>query len=98
MPTDVGLQRLLDFRQSLNVIDIGVRGDDRFAVRQRKIELADQIDNFVDRFLKADVDQHPFVLVEHQIDVAPQPLPGLVVHFDHVRKNRLALEHVLLSA
>ncbi len=93
MPADRGLQSLFDFGQALNVIDVGVRGDQRFAIRQREIELADQIDDFVDRFLKADVDQHPLVLVEHQIDIAAQPLPGLVVHFDDMGKNWLALEH-----
>ena len=62
-------------------------------LRQRKIELADQLDDLVDRLVEADVDQQPFGAVEDQVDVAAQPLAGLVVHFDHVREDRLPLKH-----
>ena len=88
-PVTLVLSSLLDLGQALNVVDVGVRGDQRLAVRQRKIELADQLDDLVDRFLEADVDQQPLVPVEDQIDVAAQALPGLVVHFDDVGKDRL---------
>ena len=40
---------LLEFRQALNVIDVCVRGDDRLATGQRKIELPDELQNLVGR-------------------------------------------------
>ena len=90
---DLGLQQLVDLGQSLNVVDVGVRGDQHLAVRQREIELADQLDDLVDRLLVADVDQQPLGVVVDQVDVAAQALARLDVHFDHVGKDRLALEH-----
>ena len=89
----VVLSNLLELGQALDVIDVGMRGDDRFAIRQRKIELADHFHDFIDGFIEADVDQQPFGLVVHQIDVATQPLARLIVHLDDVRKDRLPLEH-----
>ncbi len=90
-PLTVALRICLIFGQALDVVDVGMRGDHGFAIGERKIELANQIDNFVDRLLKADIDQHPFVLIEHQVHVAAHPLAGLVIHFDDVRKQRLSL-------
>ena len=47
-------------------------------LREREVELADQLDDLVDRLVEADVDQQPLGAVVDQIDVAAQPLAGLV--------------------
>jgi len=88
-----GPQHLFSFGQALDVIDVGVRGDDRPALRQRKIHVADQFHDLLDRVVVADVDQQPLVGVVNQVHVGPDHMAGLVVHLDDVRKNRLALQH-----
>src|SRR5579863_8955239 len=75
------------------MIDVSMGGDDRFAIRQREVELADHLHDFIDRFIETDVDQHPFGLVVYQVDVAAESLAGLIVHLDDVRKDRLPFEH-----
>ena len=92
-PATLVLSSCVDLGQALNVVDVGVRGDQRLAVRQRKVELANQLDDLVDRLFVADVDQQPFGPVVDQVDVAAQPLTGLVVDFDDVREDRLPLDH-----
>ena len=98
MADDRRLQDLIELGQPLDVIDVGVGGDQHPALRQRKIELADQLDDLVDRFLEADVDQQPIGTVVDQIDVAAQPLAGLVVDLDHMGENRFTLQHELRSS
>ena len=93
MADDLGLENLIQLGQALDVIDVGMRGDQHPAVRQRKIHLPDQLDDLVDRFVEADIDQQPIGAVVNQIDIAAQPLAGLVIDFDDMRENRFPLEH-----
>ena len=90
----VVLSNLLRLGEALDVVDVGVRGDQRHALRERKIELADDFQALVDRVFVADVDQRPVaVVVVDQIDAATDPPPGLMVQLDDVRKEGLTLEH-----
>ncbi len=93
MARDCRLQRLLEMGEALDVIHVGVRGDDRLAVGKREIELPDQLEDFVGRVLKAHVDENPLRRVEDQIHVAPQPLAGLVIDLDHMGKDGLPRKH-----
>src|SRR5207244_6861902 len=88
-----GLEKLLGLGQALDVIDVGMRGDQHLALAERKIHLPDELDDFLNRLLQADVDQQPVTAVKNQIDAAPENFPRLKVHLDYIRKNRLASEH-----
>ena len=79
-------QKVLGQFQSLDMIGVGVSNDQIFALRQRKIELADQIDDFAGRIFVANIDQQPFAAVMDQIHAAPQAPTRLVVHLDHMGK------------
>ena len=79
--------------KALDVVDVGMRRNQALAVGQGKIELADQLDDRLDGVFEPDVDQHPIRTVVDQVDVAAQPLAGLVVHLDDMRKNGLPCEH-----
>ena len=93
MGGDRRLEQLLGLGEALDVVDVGVRGDQRLALAEREIELADQLDAVVDRVLVADVDERPVGLVVDQVDAAADPPPGLVIQLDDVRKQRGPLEH-----
>ncbi len=95
-PTTLVLSNLIELGQALDVVDVGMRGDQHLALRERKVELADQLDDLVDRLFVADVDQQPLGPVEDQVDVAAHALAGLVVHFDDVGEDGLPLEHGLV--
>jgi hypothetical protein len=75
------------------MIDVGVCGDNHLTGGQRKVELPDEVDNLVDGLLETHVDQDPVRAIVEEIDIASEPLTGLVIHFDNVREERLALEH-----
>ena len=75
------------------MVGVGVRGDQQLAVRERKIHLPHQLDDLVDRLFVANIDEHPVRSVEDQIHAATDAMPGLVVQLDHVREDRLPLEH-----
>ena len=76
------------------MIDVGVRGDQRDALREREIELPDDLQALVDRVFEADVDQRPTaVIIVNQIDAAANPPPRLMIQLDDVRKNGLTLDH-----
>ena len=75
------------------MVDVGVGGDNRLALGQREIELADELENFVGGVLEADIDQDPFLGVIDEIDIAAEALTGLMVDLDDVGKDRLPLEH-----
>ncbi len=75
------------------MIDIGVRGDQRLAARQGKVEPADDFDKVIDRLFIPDIDQNPLVAVEDEIDVAPEHLTDLEVEFDDSGKERFTIEH-----
>ena len=94
MGGDRRLEHLLGLGEALDVVDVGVRGDQRLALRERKIELPDDLQALVDRVLVADVDQRPVVVVVvDQVDAATDPPPSLVVQLDDVREQRLTLQH-----
>ena len=61
MGGDRRLEDLLGLGEALDVVDVGVRGDQRHAFRERKIELADDLQALVDRVFVADVDERPVV-------------------------------------
>ena len=94
MAGDRRLEQLLRLGEALDVVDVGVRGDQRHALREREIELADDLQALVDRVFVADVDQRPVVVVVvDQIDAAADPPPGLMIQLDDVREQGLTLEH-----
>ena len=90
----VVLSSLLRLGEALDVVDVGVRGDQRLALREREVELPDDLEALVDRVFVADVDQGPAaVVVVDQVDGAADPPPGLMVQLDDVREEGLTLEH-----
>lgn len=93
MSRDSGLEQLLGFGETLNVVDVGVGGDECLAVREGEVEHADGLYDFVDDFLVANVDQNPLVLVIDEVDVAPENATQLVIDFDDVWENGFALKH-----
>ena len=93
MPHDLGLEHLLKFGQALNMVDVGVRRHQHLALRKGKVKLPNELDNFVDRLVIAHVNQQPLRSVVDQVDIAPEALAGLHVHFDNVRKYRLPFQH-----
>ena len=93
MGIDGGFEQLLGLGEALDVIDVGMRADQHFALAEREIHLPDHFDNLIDRILQADVDQDPFACVEDQINTAAQHLPGLEIHFEDVREDGLGGEH-----
>jgi hypothetical protein len=70
-----------------------MRRHEHLAIRQRKIHLSDQLNDFVDRFVVTNVDQNPFWPIVNKIHVAAHPLAGLNVHFNDMGENWLANEH-----
>ena len=68
-------------------------GDQCPTLRQRKIKLADQFNDLIDRLLVADVDEHPVAVVENEIDTAADPIAGLVVDLDDTGKERTTFKH-----
>ena len=94
MAGDLRLEQLLGLGEALDVVDVGMRGDQRHALRERKIELPDDLQALVDRVFVADVDQRPVVVViVDQIDAAADPPPRLMIQLDDVRKQGLTLDH-----
>jgi len=79
-------EQLLGQLEPLNMVGVRMRDDQVFALGKRKIELADQFDNFSGRIFISDVDQQPLIAVEHQVHAASEPAPGLVIHFNDMRK------------
>jgi hypothetical protein len=87
------LQDCLRLGQTLDVVHVGVGGDQRPALGEGEIELPDQLHDLVDVLLEPDVDQGPVPVVVDEIDVAADAPPGLVVHFDHAGKEGPPFEH-----
>ena len=73
---DRRLEQLLDFGQPLDVIHVGVRGNQRLAIRQGEVELTDNLHDLVDGLVEADIDQQPLALVVHQVNIAAQAAPA----------------------
>ncbi len=93
MSRDGSLEQLLGFGEALDVVDVGVCSDERLAVSEGEVEHSDRLDDFIDDFFVADIDQNPLVLVIDEVDVATENSPQLVVDFDDVGEKRFALEH-----
>ena len=87
------LEDRLGLGEPLDVIDVGVRGNERLALRQREVQLADEFDDLVNALFVADVDQRPVTVVVHEVYVAADPPAGLVVHFNHTGEDGMAFEH-----
>ena len=84
-----GHRRLKQFAgagQALDVVGIGVSGDDHLACRQVEIHAANELDDFIDGVKIADIDKHPFAAAVDQVDIDPQTATGLVVHLDDMGK------------
>lgn len=79
MASDCRFEDLFRFRKALDVIDVGMRGDQRYALGERKVELSNQLNAIVDGVFEADVDQRPFVLVVNQVNAARYAPPRLVI-------------------
>ena len=80
----LGLEHFLGAGQSLDMIGVGVRGDDHLAGGQIEIHLPDQFDDFLDRIEIADVDEQELAAAVDEINVDAQAPAGLVVHLDDV--------------
>src|SRR5436190_8175628 len=93
MRIDRRFEKLLRLRHSLNVIDVGVRRDQHLAFAQREVHLPDQLDDFLDRLLQADIDEQPIASLKHEINAAAEDFRRLKTHLDDIRKYRLAGQH-----
>jgi hypothetical protein len=93
MSRDRRLEQLFCFGEALNVVYIGVGGDECLAVGEGEVEHPNRLHDFVDDFFVANVDQNPLVLVIDEVDIATENSPQLVVDFDDVWENRFALKH-----
>src|SRR5262249_59416810 len=78
---------------ALNVVGVGVRGDDHLAGGQVEVHGADEVDDLREGVEPADVDEQELGAAVDEIDVDPQAPAGLVVQLDHVRKEVLPLAH-----
>ena len=93
MGRDFRLQQLTGPGGALNMVGVGVRGDQHLARRQIEIHLPDQLDDFFHGVEIADVDQQKLAAAVDEIHVYSQPSPGLVVHFDDMGKEIFPLQH-----
>ena len=84
---DLGLEQFLGAGDALDVVGVGVRGDDHLAGGQVEVHLADQLDDLVDGVEIADVDEQEFAAAVDEVDVDAQAAAGLVVHLDDVRER-----------
>src|SRR5205823_4992631 len=94
----LGLHELASPREALDVVCIGMSGNDHFAGGQVEVHAANQIDDFIHSFQVADVDEEKFAAAVDEVDIHSQAPPGLVVHFDDVRKQVLPRKHGAKSA
>jgi hypothetical protein len=80
--------------KTLDMVDVGVGGDQRHALGKGKIELADNLQALIDRIFIADVDESPIVVVVvDQINAATDPAASLVVQLNDVREQGLTFEN-----
>ena len=89
----LGLEQFLGAGEALDVVGVGVRGDDHLAGGQVEIHLPDQLDDLVDRVEVADVDEQELAAAVDEIDVDAQAPAGLVVHLDDVGEEILPRQH-----
>ncbi len=93
MGGDRGFENLFGFGEALDVVDVGVRGDERLAFAKRKVEFADEVDDVVDGVFVADVEEGPCVVVVDQVGAAGDAAARLMVEFDDVGEEGSPLEH-----
>src|SRR5207244_2579495 len=93
---DFGLQQFLGAGNALDVVGIGVSGNQHLARGEVVIHLPDQIHNLGDRVQIADVNQQKLAAAVDEIDVDPEPTPGLIIQLDDMRKEVLPLQHDLV--
>ena len=55
---------------------------------------SNQIDDLFDDFFVTDINHHPLITIENQIDITAQHMPQLVIDFDNIGKDWFAFEHV----
>ena len=72
-------------RKCLNVVGVGVRGEDHLALRQREIHRPDEVDDFVQRLGLTDVEQREFGAAVDEVDVHAEGFPGRDIQLDDVR-------------
>src|SRR5579884_2532307 len=93
MGSHLGFEDFLSAGEALDVIGVGVRGDNHLAGGQVEIHLANQLDDFVDGIEVADVDEKKLVAAIEKIDVDAQAPAGLVVHLDDSGEEVLPRQH-----
>src|SRR5579884_452030 len=93
MSGHLGLEDLLGTGQSLDVIGVGVRGDNHLAGRQVEVHAANQLDDFLHGIDIADVDEQKLVAAVEEIDVDAQAAAGLVIHLNDSGKQILSRQH-----
>ena len=76
------------------MVHISMGRDQRLAMRKRKIQFANQIDDLFDDFFVTDINHHPLITIENQIDITAQHMPQLVIDLDNIGKDWFAFEHV----
>src|SRR5207249_12139716 len=87
------LEQFAGAGQALDVVGVGVRGDDHLAGRQAEVHAADQVDDLVHGVEVADVDEQPFAAAVDEVEVDAQAAAGLVVHLDDAGEQVFASEH-----
>ena len=90
---DLALEDLAGPGQALGVVGVGVGGQDHLAGREAEVHLADQLEHVGQLVEEADVDQRVLGAAVDQVDVHPQPAPGLDVHLDHAGENVVTFDH-----
>ena len=88
-------QALAGRSQPLDVIGVRVRRDQHLALGQREIELADQLDHFVECVILPDIDERPFVPAVDQIDIHAERLGCLKIQFNHTGEEIFPGDHFL---
>src|SRR5207249_2328211 len=90
---NLGTQQLTGAGDPLNVVGVGMGGDDHLAGGQVEVHAPDQLDDLLHRIEIADVDQDELAAAVDQVDVHPEAPAGLKVHLDDTGEEVLPLEH-----
>ena len=94
MGGDLGLEQLAGVGRSLDVVGVGVRGDEHLAGGQVEIHLPDQLDDLVDACRDSRCrSSSELAAAVDEIDVDAQAPAGLVVHLDDVGKEIFPGQH-----
>ena len=93
MGHDRALEDLAGPGQPLDVVHVGMGGDDQLAGREAEVHLPDQLQDVGQLVEEADVDQGVFRAAVDQVDIDPHPAASLVVHLDHAGEQEMPLNH-----